>query len=85
VPDPQVLEVLTTLQNIYSQGSSHNPSGPVQEGTEQLVAARLANGHRIAVYGNDNENNNEEEEEEEEDAILFWARRHTVFIHITMI
>ena len=40
-------EVLPTLQNIFLEGLQ--PSGPVQEGIQQFVAARQVTGHPIAV------------------------------------
>ena len=39
--------VLPSLENIFLEG--HEPSGPVQDGTEQFVAARLAHGRPITV------------------------------------
>ena len=68
-------EVLPTLQNIFVEGLQ--PSGPVQEGIGQFVAARQIIGHPIAVtcwvrYGGeegdgDGDNNGEEDDEEDDD------------------
>jgi hypothetical protein len=45
-------EVLPALQNIFLE--KLRPSGPVQEGIRQFVAARQVTGHPTAVFHWDN-------------------------------
>jgi hypothetical protein len=42
-------EVLPTLENIFLEG--FQPSGPLHEGIEKFVAARLLTSHPVAVSG----------------------------------